>query len=175
MSPHAKSRRQLLQELESLRAKLEETEHALQAIHAGETDAEGDNRIPEEGQEEPIEAKRLAQSVLERVREAVVVCDSGLRITRANAEARRLCGRDPVQERFDAAFPLQFEAELLVDVRVSLMQVLKGKSLQQIETGMTGATGAWVDLVLAAEPLRNQEQMTVGCVVTLTDITQYKR
>jgi two-component system CheB/CheR fusion protein len=176
MAARAMSRAQLLREIESLRAKLEEAEGKIRAVRDGGADPLPVRDPSDEKQhEEPIEAEGLGQSILEHVADAVVVCDSGLWITQANAEARRLCGRNPVREQFDAVFPLQFGTEPVGDPRALLMRVLGGYSLQKTEARMANAKGTWVDLLLMAEPLRSEGETIIGCVVTLTDITQDKR
>lgn len=55
---------------------------------------------------EIVAAERLANSILEQAGEAIIVCDQNWQIIRANQVAQQLCGKNPLFQHFDIAFPL---------------------------------------------------------------------
>jgi PAS domain S-box-containing protein len=122
--------------------------------------------------EQMVADERLARSILDQATEAMVVCDRRGRILRANREAHRLCGRSPLLEPFEIAFPLDLHARDLADARAFLDSVLGGERLRGIEADLRCDETA---LSLSAGPLLGPEDRVEGCVVTLTDISERKR
>jgi two-component system, chemotaxis family, CheB/CheR fusion protein len=119
--------------------------------------------------------EKLARSILDHVAEVMVVCGTDGRIRRANPEAHRLCGRNPLLEPFEAAFPVELASGSsceLADVRTLLARVLAGERLRGIEASLDGGR---VDLMLSAGPLWSSDGRVEGCVITLTDMTARRR
>lgn len=110
--------------------------------------------------EEILASERLARSILENAAEAIVVCDRSGTILEANAAATRLSGPMATQSSFKSAFPLSLDPS-----GRPLERALEGEDLRGIPAKLAGR-----DLLLSAGPLR-QEGEIVGCVVTMTDIT----
>jgi PAS domain S-box-containing protein len=115
--------------------------------------------------EELVANEDLARSILEQAVDAIVVCDETGRIVRASRAAHELCGRNPVLQPFESVFP-----------PLSPAPALRGETLRGIEVRLDHpGDGRKLDLLLSAGPLRDDHQRIVGCVATLTDITERKR
>jgi len=127
--------------------------------------------------EEIVAAERLARSILDQAAQAIVVCDGTGRIIRASHTARQLCGQNPMLQPFDAVFPLQVAAqpERAAGGPFSLVDVLRGERLRDIEVCLTLRDGQVRSLLLSAGPLLGAQGEVLGCVVTLTDITERRR
>ena len=129
-------------------------------LYAVATDLTDQKRI-----EELVANEDLARSILEQAVDAIVVCDETGRIVRASRAAHQLCGRNPVLQPFESVFP-----------PLSPAPALRGETLRGIEVRLDRpGDGRKLDLLLSAGPLRDDHQRIVGCVATLTDITERKR
>jgi PAS domain S-box-containing protein len=136
---------------------------------------------------EIVASEKLARAILEHAAEAMVVCDDRGRIIRSCQAAERLCGRNPLHEHFDAAFPLQFRSGRTVlrpydDAEgeadgpgYPLSRALKGETLVGIEAEFTRGDGKTFDLLVTAGAVRGEQNEVLGCVVTLVDITDRKQ
>lgn len=145
---------------------------------------------------EIIAAERLATSIFEQAAEAIIVCDVKGQIIRANQAAQEVCGKNPLFQQFDVAFPLQcnhyssfqeIEAGWLsISNRsatnkpqnlpvVSLSSLLQGQDFQGVEVSFKREDGREFNLLLSASPLLNSDNHMIGSVVTLTNITERKQ
>jgi PAS domain S-box-containing protein len=118
--------------------------------------------------EQVVAEERLARLILEQSAEAIVVCDEQGRVMRASQTAERLCDGSPLRRPFAEVFPLQTDAS----VPFHLAPVLQGETLRNVDVALDGHGQAF-DLVLNAGPLLSGKEI-LGCVVTLTDITERK-
>jgi two-component sensor histidine kinase/PAS domain-containing protein len=136
--------------------------------------------------EEIVADERLARSILENAAEAIVVCNTEGHILRVSQAAHRLCGQNPLLQPFAAMFPLEFDEQLLPappharqqttnGVGFPLANALRGETLVGVETRLCRADGQIVHLLVTAGPLRSVQEKIPGCVITLSDITEYKR
>jgi PAS domain S-box-containing protein len=125
--------------------------------------------------EEIVRAERLARSVLEQAAEAIVVCDERGRIIRASSAAAELCGRDPLLTPFDATFPVQVEQPQALLAPSVATSALNGQFLRAVPAWLDRAGGARAHLVVSAAPLAGDEGRFVGCVITMTDLTERRR
>ena len=119
--------------------------------------------------EEIVAAEQLARLILEQAAEAIVVCDDQGRVIRSNQEAQRFCLENPLLQPFSEAFPLRSDR-----TPFSLASALQGVILKNIEVEME-LKGQSFALLLNAGPLFTIQQQILGCVVTLTDITERKQ
>ncbi len=149
-------------ELEDLRARLAEAEEALRAIRRGEV-------TDQKSHEQIVAAERLARLILEQAVEAIVVCDGQGRVIRASQAARRFCDGDPLLRPFAEVFPLRTGASDLFH----LAPVLQGEALGNVDVSLDWQ-GQTFDLILNAGQLHDGQRV-LGCVVTLTDITDRRR
>jgi PAS domain S-box-containing protein len=132
--------------------------------------------------EEVAAAERFARSILEQATDAVVVCDADGRITKASFAAERLLDK-PLQGKLLAdAVPMEVEppAEAhLSGVRMSssevLELVLQRQSIQGAEAQICLPRVHDKHFLLSAGPLNDKLGGCIGCMLTLTEITDRKR
>ena len=121
--------------------------------------------------EDMIASERLARSIIEQATEAIVVCDDSGRIIRASDVAAMVCGCDPILRPFEEIFDLRLSnGKRLTPVSVAL----QGKVLLKSEASLHCSNGMQFQLLLNAGPLKSADGKIIGCVVTLTDITERK-
>jgi len=126
--------------------------------------------------EEIVAAEKLARSILEQAAEAIVVCDDQGRVVRASQAAHWLCGGNPLLQPFEAAFPLRLASATAGDkgTPFSISAALQGETRHGLEVVLERGDAQVFDLLLSLGPLMSG-QAVLGCVVTLTDITERKR
>ena len=133
-----------------------------------------------------VAAEKLARSILEQANEAIVVCDASGQIIRASQRAHQLCGHNPILQPFDHIFPLRAiktdsinpnenHESPAVLAAFSLAPVLAGVAIQAQEVTFTSRENRLHHLLVSAGPLTTAEQEQLGCVITLTDITELKQ
>jgi PAS domain S-box-containing protein len=116
----------------------------------------------------------MARSILERVADAVVVCDAEGKVLRASRTAHALCGQNPVLKSFQEMFPLTVlrpGVEEATSSALGLDPTWRTETLRGLEVRLARPGGRRFDLLLSAGPLVVAGGDTLGTVVTLTDIT----
>ena len=125
--------------------------------------------------DELIAAGRLATSILESAAEAIAVCDQAGRIVTANQALERLCGSNPLFQPFDLAIPLQVNDGSAQSPRYfSVAGTLQGATQRALEVFLYRDRRPPAYLLLTAAPIRSSSAV-IGCVLTMTDITERKR
>lgn len=130
---------------------------------------------------EIIAAEQLARSILDNAAEAIVVCDQKGIIIRANQAASRLCGDDLTDQPFARVFPLEVEivgAEERTNSpvqRLSIGEALRGTTITGISARLPQHHGGVVYVLASAGPLFGHDNQVIGCVITLTDITERRQ
>jgi signal transduction histidine kinase/ActR/RegA family two-component response regulator len=184
MDPLPGTAEELTEEIHALRDRLREAEEMLHAIREGEVDAFVINEREGERIYNLVAGEDLFRSMLEQAADAIVVCDKDQVIVNASRAAHDLCGESPLLRPFPSVFPLVHAGPVLrrggpgelARRPFSLRPVLEGEGLQGIEVRIEDAEcGEACDLLLSAGPLRDSSRSIVGCVVTLTNITQRRR
>lgn len=127
-----------------------------------------------------VEAEQLSRSILEQAAEAVVVVDSNGKILRSSDAAHQLAGRNVLLQDFDTAFPLlqasaSVETFRRMDTRRVLAAARSGEVLRGMELSLECPEGKPSTVLLSAGPLWSGTRELLGCVVTLTNITDRKR
>ncbi|MEO5573449.1 MAG: diguanylate cyclase, partial [Gammaproteobacteria bacterium] len=140
-----------------------------------------------------VASGRLAQSILDQAAEAIVVCDDAGTIIRASQAAHHLCGENLMLRHFDEVFPMVLSAHsgmapdpgMYVDADkldkdknetiFSLSSVLCGKALKGMEASFTRNDEQVFNLLISAGELLDSQNKPLGCVVTMTDITERKQ
>ncbi len=122
--------------------------------------------------EEIMAAEKLARSIIEQAGEAIIVCDGQGMIIRASRLTHELCGGNPLLRHFDDMLPLRQEE---TDDPVSVETPLRGGTVDGVEVEFNRSDGQIFHLLLNAMPLKISRELVIGCVITLTDITQRKR
>jgi PAS domain S-box-containing protein len=118
--------------------------------------------------EKVVATERLARLILEQAAEAIIVCDQEGKVIRASRAAQILCDGGPSLRPFAEACPLRSDAT----GPFLLEPVLRGETLKNVDVALA-RPGKHFDLILNAGPLRSGHEI-LGCVVTLTDITERK-
>jgi PAS domain S-box-containing protein len=122
--------------------------------------------------DEIVRAERLARSILEQAVEAIVVVDPGGKIIRASQTAHSLAGGNVLLRQFDETFPLQPASLSLASL---LPRVQRGEVLQGLEASLVRPDGKVSQLIVSAGALLGAGREFLGCVVTLTDVTERRR
>jgi PAS domain S-box-containing protein len=122
--------------------------------------------------EEIMASERLALSIIEQAGEAIVVCNEAGEIIQANRLAQQLCLANPLLKRFDALFPLRMIGS---GTTFASAQLLEGGRLENVEVEYRRHDEQTFHLLLNATPLLSGQQRVIGCVLTLTDISERKR
>jgi PAS domain S-box-containing protein len=130
--------------------------------------------------EEIVAAERLSRCILDQATDAIVVCDKNGKIIRASQMVHQLCDQNPLEQPFESVFPLQIASEQVQAGEegepFSLDPVLRGMCILNREAHFVRSDGHHFDLLINAGSLVNgAEKEIIGCVITLTDITERKR
>jgi PAS domain S-box-containing protein len=132
--------------------------------------------------EELAAAERFARSILEQATDAVVVCNADGRITKASFAAERLLDRPLEGKLLADAIPM--EVELPAEAHLSgipmsssevLELVLQRQSLRGAEAQICLPRVHAKHFLLSAGPLSDKLGGCIGCILTLTEITDRKR
>ncbi|MCK0511694.1 bifunctional diguanylate cyclase/phosphodiesterase [Aromatoleum buckelii] len=116
-----------------------------------------------------LASQRLAASILEQAAEATIMCDADGRVVRANTQAYRLAGRNPLYLPFDEAFPLASSGR---DRGFSLRAVRAGETVRGLEAALSNARGDAIDVLVSANRVNDGKGRSLGCAVTLMDVTE---
>jgi PAS domain S-box-containing protein len=116
-----------------------------------------------------VAAERLARLILEQAAEVIIMCNHQGRVTRVSQAAQSVCAGSPLLKPFAEAFPLQ----TCGPSPFSLEPVLRGETVRDVDVVME-RNGEQVALILNAGPLHSGREI-LGCVITLTDITERNR
>ena len=130
--------------------------------------------------EEVSASEALSRSILEQATDAIIVCDEGGRIIRASRAAQDLCGTDPWLKAFEVALPLIYEGDELAwltreDEPVLITKALQGESVHGLPVRLCCPHTEQKALLFGAGPLRDDSGKIIGCVISLTDISERKR
>ena len=120
--------------------------------------------------EEIVAAEKLSRMILEQAQEAIAVCIDGC-IVRANRAFYEICGSFPLMQPFDLVFPLRMSEFETFSVEIPH----SGKVVKGSEVSYQNPDGESYSLILNAGPLYGDDHKILGCLVSLTDITDRKR
>jgi PAS domain S-box-containing protein len=116
----------------------------------------------------------LSRLILDQAAEAIVVIDARGKILRASESAQQLAGRSILLEHFDAAFQLWGPQNRITNAQL-LSGALSARGLKSIEVQLLHIDRPFSTLLLSTGPLWATTGELLGCVVTLTDITERKK
>jgi PAS domain S-box-containing protein len=121
-----------------------------------------------------LKEERLARLILEQAAEAIVVIDPKGIIIRRSESATRLAGRPVLMGSFDLGFALTVSGIPFDTARI-LEAARGGEKISSTEASMLRPDGKSSALLVSASPLLSEGNELLGCVITLTDITERKR
>lgn len=120
------------------------------------------------------ESERIGRAVMASANEPVIVCDRRGIIINANAAVATLIDHDPVGERFDEAFPLEFPFGSGVMHADDLVAIGNdGNAVRGLEASAPFSDPP-KDLLVSIAPLRLPDQAVGGCAITLIDLSERK-
>ena len=120
-----------------------------------------------------VKEEQLSRLILEQTAEPVIVIDAHGKILRAGEAARRLAGSNVLFQDFSAVFPIS-DLDGPITVSRLLLGVRSQKGVRSVEVNMNSPEGRANALLLSASPLWSPGRELLGCVLTLTDITERK-
>jgi len=123
-------------------------------------------RIVKEGQ--------LSRLILEQAGEAIVVIDPDGKVIRRSESARALGAGSMLLQPFDQIF-LLMAPDGRLDSRRILDSARGGERIQGLEVSMRRSGQPTSALLVSTNPVWSESRELLGCVVTLTDITERKR
>ncbi len=118
-----------------------------------------------------IVSENLTRSILDQAAEAIIVCDSEGLITRANPEAHKLIGMNPLLMPFDKAFCLKQENGKVFPIREMRRP---GRQTRGLSVSLKKDDQSIVELSMSISHLQH-EGGGFWHVITLTDVTPIKR
>ncbi len=129
--------------------------------------------------EEILKAARLARSILDQSSEAIIICDENGRIIQTSQVGHRYFGAILLRQPFDSVCSLSIASPSpLQPKQFSISSVLSGKVIRSLEVTRRRDDTADTQesyFLLNARPLIHNAKRILGCVVSLTDITERKR
>jgi len=121
-----------------------------------------------------VKEEQLSRLVLEQAGEGIVFISPLGTIVRCSVSARNLAARPALLNSFDDVFPLTAAQSPLTSDHI-LSTVSGGEHMRGIEARMRRPDGGISSLLVSASPLRGPTKELLGCVITLTDISDRKR
>jgi PAS domain S-box-containing protein len=130
--------------------------------------------------EEIAAAEQFARSILEQATDAVLVCNRAGRITHASWAADQLLGQPLTGQPAAQALPLAIGAAdgmpgHTPSIEALLHDALAGKSVHRQEASLVQPGRPRQHFLVSAGPLRDRAGEHIGCILTLTDITERKQ
>jgi PAS domain S-box-containing protein len=132
--------------------------------------------------EEIAAAEQFARSILEQATDAVLVCNRTGRITHASFAADRLFGQPLTGRVAWLTLPLRIGRagvtdgdEPAISLQALVHEALAGKSTHRVEAALDQQGRPRQHFLVSAGPLRDRAGEPIGCILTLTDITERKQ
>ena len=124
--------------------------------------------------EEIFASEKLSRLILEQSAEIILVCDERGRIIRASARAHRYYPRRLLLQPFDEVTGLYF-TKYFHPEKFSIAPILQGGIVRGLEVTTESGKGSVYHFLLGAKPLWEPGGEMLGCVVTMTDITERRK
>ena len=118
--------------------------------------------------------EQLSRLILEQAGEAVVVIDPAGIVIRGSESARSLARGPLLANHFDRVFCIASSGQALNAEHI-LTEMRSFRSVRGFEGEILRGDGELASVVISASPLSSDTQQLLGCVITLTDITEIKR
>jgi PAS domain S-box-containing protein len=132
--------------------------------------------------EEIAVAEQFARSILEQATDAVLVCNRTGRVTHASWAAERLLGHPVIGQLAAHAVPLHVGTAEATSAAPPAMssealwqEIVDGRRVQGLEAWIGESGRRRQYFLVSAGPLYDREGAHIGCILTLTDISERKR
>ena len=125
-------------------------------------------------QDEVVAAAKLSRMLVDQALEAIAVCDASGRILLASKALHKLCGCNPLFERFEDVLRLEFTEGQ--NRAIASAEIFSGQKYRAMEVLAVPARGgdSW-HMLLSAGPMTLPDQTAKGYVITLYDVEERKR
>ena len=120
-----------------------------------------------------LKDEQLSRLILEQAGEAIVVIDTEGRVMRCSESARKLARAPILSNQLDAAFAFG-GPDGPVNAERILSAMRLGQPMRGVEATIRNAAAGTSAVLLSASPLFDPFNALLGCVITLTDITDRK-
>ncbi|GJL67454.1 MAG: hypothetical protein NPIRA06_00890 [Nitrospirales bacterium] len=125
--------------------------------------------------------EKFSRMILEQTGEAVVVCEPSGRIIRSSRATDRLVQQSTLHTWFHEKFKFQSPitgmpacgSEPWNEERNVVEDVIGGRTLHGLEVALQVANRT-VPLLLSGRPLQDEDENTIGAIITMVDITEQK-
>ena len=124
--------------------------------------------------EEMLSEGRLARLMLDHSHSGIAVCDEQGRIILTSRLIREICGENPQFRNFDEAVPVRLQLSDGHGRQFTVRDVLQGNVHKTTEVVFTRSNGTVLPLLMSAGRILSDTGETVGCVITLLDISERK-
>ena len=122
--------------------------------------------------EEVAASEKLMRSVLDQAVSAIVTLDGAGRIIHTSAAAGAIFGESPLFKTFTEMFPLGGQED---ETDLTFSEDLIGEASHAVRVDFTRKDGKVIHLALHAKPLIDDNGLRMGSVVTLQDVTDFKK
>ncbi len=144
-------------------------EHGNQAFCIVVTDLRAQKR-----QEEVVAAAKLSRLLVDQALEAIAVCDATGRIVLASRSLHKLCGCNPLFERFEDMLRLELtEGQNRALVSAEIFSGQKYRAIEVLAHPVKG--GDSCHMLLSAGPMTLPDQTAKGYVIALYDVEERRR
>lgn len=116
-----------------------------------------------------LTSEKFTNSIIEQTSGAMFVCDAKGKIIRASLSAHKLCGMNPLLKQFNKIFRLRMKES---GEKFSLLHHMRRGVNAGIEVEFKRNDGRLCTLLLNATTHKNIQNIDIGSIVTLTDITE---
>ncbi len=124
--------------------------------------------------EELLAEGRLARLMLEHSHSGIAVCDEQGRIVLTSRIIRDIVGENPQFRNFDDVIPLHLHFPDASGRSFSVHDILQGTVHRTTEVTFSREDGRIIPLLMSAGRILSDNGETVGCVITLVDISERK-
>lgn len=126
--------------------------------------------------QEIVRQEKLSRAIMDNSADGIAVCDVNGFVIRGSRALNQFCSEDVLMKPFDELFRIEIPAkEGQPPALFSVRDVLAGKTLQSDEASLHCSGKEIRDISLTAVPLRNEDHVFIGCLITITDITERKK
>lgn len=122
-----------------------------------------------------VREEKLSRSIIENALDGIAVCDAKGVVIRASRTLNEFCGCSTLKMPFDEVFRIEVLSDNQPPATFSSRDILSGKTVRDVEARLYCPDKEVYDINLNAVPLQNDERVTIGCLITIKDVTKRKQ